>query len=131
VEGFALGDVSGDGRTDFLFSLWKSWSYYGKPPRGVAADSPLVRCHLFLYTMSNLDGVPTAQPLWCSSNLPRPILNFTLDTAGERTPVNSGAELHTQEGSYDESALDLSACGQSSHRYAWQRWGFVEVATDR
>ena len=122
VEDFCIGDVEGSGRDDFLFTLYKSWSYYGKPPRGVEADSPEVRCHLFLYSMRSYEGRPVVKALWCSSNLQRPILDFFLDTGGRCTPVASGMLLRTLEGVYDEKDAT-----PTEHTYAWQRWGFTDV----
>jgi hypothetical protein len=124
VEDFRLGDVDGKGRCDFLFTLWKSWSFDGHLPRGVATDSPEVRCHLFLYTMRSFEGEPVAKALWCSSNLPRPILAFELDESGPHTPVASGMLLHTTEGEY---ASGMDGFAPTHHTYAWQGWGFVKT----
>ena len=126
VEDFCLGDVDDDGSQDFVFTLWKSWSYYGDPPYG-QTDSAEVRCHLFLYSMRTLQGVPTAKPLWCSSNLPRPILAIEFDEAGEQTPVSSGMLLYTSEGAYADPPQFVSDEPPSSFCYTWQGWGFVET----
>ena len=112
VEDFSIFDVDGDGQPDCLFSLWKSYSFFEGSGK---EDSPEVKNHLFLYTLCH----DRAKALWCSSNLPRPILEFSLEQ-GEKTPVSSGAVLRTMEGSYQAEGQKLP------FTYLWQGWGFVE-----
>jgi poly-gamma-glutamate capsule biosynthesis protein CapA/YwtB (metallophosphatase superfamily) len=114
VDSFRLADIDGDGGTDCLFSLWKSYSY----TRGqdFMPDSPEVRNHLFLYTVRG----GRAKSLWCSSNLPRHIVSFEL-SEGIKTPISTGAVLTTTERPYGGDAQ------VSPHRYVWQGWGFAET----
>lgn len=113
VEEFRLFDVDGDGQTDCLFSLWKSYSFY----RGYEGeDDPEVKNHLFLYTIRGGYG----KALWASSNLPRRIHRFEL-SQGTPTPVATGAVLTTLEGAYEPSDTDRPR----EFTYTWQGWGFV------
>jgi hypothetical protein len=142
VDDFRLGDVTGDGRTDVLFSLWKPYSFGSKKPERVIDDDAAVRNHLFLYTVKG----GYAKPVWCSSGLPRPILSFELDPNGPKSPVSSGMILATEEGAYDETAYEADARSKSNAlvdageararyldaavdgkacRYLWEGWGFV------
>ncbi|MDR3052407.1 MAG: hypothetical protein LBU48_00905 [Coriobacteriales bacterium] len=119
VDDFALADVDGDGNEDFLFTLWKSYSFYGDPPQGVEADDPAVKNHLFLYSMRG----SAAKQLWCSSNLSRPICTFELEHAAHlESPVSSGMKLITQEGEY---RADFAPLPTQTHEYLWEGWGFT------
>ena len=119
MEDFRLGDVDGDGNTDLLFTLWKSYSFGPYHPERMENDDASVRCHLFLYTLR----AGRMKQLWGSSNLPRPIYEFELAMDGEKTPVTSGAVLRTAEGRYTD---DFSRTEAEAHAYAWRGWGFVE-----
>ncbi|MHC6202203.1 hypothetical protein ACYULU_03305 [Breznakiellaceae bacterium SP9] len=118
VDDFHLGDVDGDGQTDFLFSLWKSYSFGSTPPARFSNDDASVKNHLFLYTIR----AGRTKQLWCSSNLPRPIYHFELDPSGRKTPVSSGMLLRTKEGEYTEDYHETAA---NAYLYAWESWGFV------
>jgi hypothetical protein len=118
VDDFRLGDVDGDGETDFLFSLWKSYSFGSEPPARLPNNDASVKNHLFLYTIRS----GYAKQLWCSSNLPRPIYAFDLDPTGRKTPVASGMLLRTQEGEYTDDYHETEALSQV---YTWEGWGFV------
>jgi poly-gamma-glutamate synthesis protein (capsule biosynthesis protein) len=120
VDDFQIGDVTGDGRTDFLYSLWKSYSFGSASPKHLPNDDKSVKNHLFLYTLKG----GRAKPVWCSSNLPRPIYEFKLDSNGEKTPASSGMLLLTKEGEY---AFDYKETESSSYVYQWENWGFVPV----
>lgn len=114
VDDFKLFDVDGDGDTDCLFSLWKSYSFYKGFDKN---DDPAVKNHLFLYTIRG----GYAKALWASSNLPRPIHSFEI-SEGVPNPVSTGAVLKTVEGHYTENGTKDS---QSTFTYTWQGWGFV------
>ena len=109
VEDFDILDVDGDQNEDCLFSLYKSYSFFEDSGK---EDSPEVKCHLFIYT----DVHERGKALWCSSNLPRPVLSFSLrqDTETQR-PV-----LKTLEGSYEDEEI------KTPHTYTWEGWGFIE-----
>jgi hypothetical protein len=120
VDSFRLGDVNRDGILDFAFVVWKSYSFGAEHPARMSNEDAAVRCHLFVYSVKD-DKV---KPLWCSSNLPRPIYAFELDADGERTPVLSGVRLITREGTYTE---DYGKTVSSEYTYAWSAWGFSPV----
>lgn len=114
VDDFRLFDIDGDGDTDCLFSLWKSYSFYKNFDEN---DDPCVKNHLFLYTIRG----GYAKTLWASSNLPRPIYSFEI-SEGIPNPVATGAVLRTVEGDYTE---DYTRDMQRKLSYTWQGWGFV------
>ena len=114
VNDFRLFDIDGDGNTDCLFSLWKSYSFYKGFDEN---DDPNVKNHLFLYTIRG----GYAKSLWASSNLPRPIYSFEI-SEGTQTPVSTGAILKTVEGRYTKD--DTKSEGRE-FTYTWQGWGFV------
>ena len=120
VDNFRLGDVDGDGLTDCLFSLWKSYRFGDVHPERLENDETTVRCHLFLYSVRK-EGMKS---IWCSSDLPYPIYSFELDPSGAVTPVSSGMLLHTEEGLYTE---DFSRTESSQYSYFWEGWGFVPI----
>ncbi|MDR2865612.1 MAG: hypothetical protein LBV68_08390 [Spirochaetaceae bacterium] len=119
VDDFCLGDISGEGNMEILFSLWKSYSFGNSPPERLENDDASVKNHLFLYTVRS----GYAKPLWCSSNLPRPIYSFKLDPNGRKTPVSSGMLLYTEEGAYTGDFSETQTC---SYTYTWEGWGFTE-----
>jgi predicted small lipoprotein YifL len=121
VAGVALGDVDGDGGTDFCFTVWKSYRFGEAKPDRLENDDESVRCHLFLYTVKG----GAARAVWCSSDLPRPILSFALDPGGEVTPVSSGMLLRTVEGFYAGASAPPEEAGAEAFVYAWEGWGFV------
>ena len=114
VDDFRLFDIDGDGNTDCLFSLWKSYSFYKGFDEN---DDPNVKNHLFLYTVRG----GYAKSLWASSNLPRPIYSFEI-SEGTPNPAATGAVLRTVEGNYTE---DYTRDEQTEFTYTWQGWGFV------
>jgi len=114
VDDFRLFDIDGDGNTDCLFSLWKSYSFYKGFDEN---DDPSVKNHLFLYTVRG----GYAKSLWASSNLPRPIYSFEI-SEGTPNPAATGAVLRTVEGNYTE---DYTRDEQTEFTYTWQGWGFV------
>ncbi|GHU50898.1 hypothetical protein FACS1894200_10670 [Spirochaetia bacterium] len=117
VDDFSLGHITGEDRTELLFSLWKSYSF-ATPPARLSNDDASVKNHLFLYTVKN----GYAKQVWCSSNLPRPIYRFELDPNGRKTPVSSGMRLFTIEGAYTDDYHETEAL---PHVYTWEGWGFV------
>jgi hypothetical protein len=117
VDSFRLCDVNRDLITDIAFVVWKSYSFGTEHPARMTNEDAAVRCHLFVYSIKD-DRV---KPLWCSSNLPRPIYEFTLDTDGEQTPVLSGVRLVTREGTYTE---DYGETASAEYIYAWSSPGF-------
>jgi hypothetical protein len=125
VDAFSLGDVNRDRVLDVVFVVWKSYSFGAEHPARTANDDASVRCHLFVYSVKD-DRV---KPLWCSSNLPRPIYALEPAADGEKTPALSGMRLTTLEGAYTE---DYGKTASSEYTYAWSAWGFVpETRSER
>jgi hypothetical protein len=120
VDSFKIGDVNRDPVPDIAFVVWKSYSFGADRPARAENDDPAVRCHLFVYSIKD-DRV---KPLWCSSNLPRPIYAFALRADGEQTPVLSGVRLLTREGTYTE---DYGKTASTAYEYAWSGRGFSPV----
>lgn len=121
VDSFRVGDVNRDQILDFAFVLWKSYSFGTAAPARIANDDASVRCHLFVYSVKD----DMVKQLWCSSNLPRPIYSFELETDGIRTPTLSGTRLITQEGAYTG---DYGITASSEYIYAWNGWGFSPLS---
>lgn len=118
VDRFALADVDGDGLTDFVYTLWKSYSFYKDSEIGRAGkDDPAVRQHLFYSTIR----CGRVKMEWCSSNLPRPIYEFSL-CEGTPNAAGSGVALRTLEGFYTEDGRRTEAY---PFLYTWEGWGFV------
>ena len=123
IDDFRLGDVDGDGRQDFVFSLWKSYRFGDSHPARMDNSDDTVRNHLFVDTV--IGG--HVKSIWASSDLPRPIYSFRLDPKGQKTVVSSGMLLRTQEGKYRN---DFARTRSSGYIYRWEKWGFVEVGKD-
>jgi hypothetical protein len=117
VDAFQTGDVNRDGITDVVFTVWKSFSFGDRYPARMKNDDAAVRCHLFVYSVKD----NKIKALWCSSNLPRPLYGFTLDTEGEQTPALSGVRLVALEGVYTE---DYKTTESVEYTYLWNGWGF-------
>jgi len=117
VDSFRIGDVNRDRILDVAFVVWKSYSYGADYPDRMTNDDAAVRCHLFVYSVKD----NRVKSLWCSSNLPRPIYSFEIDTDGERTPTLSGARIITREGIYTD---DYSETASMEYTYEWNSWGF-------
>lgn len=123
VDRFVLADVDGDGAKDFVYTLWKSYSFYEGSAIGKAGkDDPAVRQHLFYSTIRS----GRVKMEWCSSNLPRPIYEFSL-SEGTPSATGSGVVLRTVEGSYTD---DGGKTESRSFLYTWEGWGFVMQEED-
>jgi hypothetical protein len=120
VDSFRIGDVNCDGIRDFTFVVWKSYSFGVNHPARIVNEDTAVRCHLFVYSIKD-DRV---KALWGSSNLPKPIYSFELNSGGEQTPTLSGVRLVTQEGTYTEN---YSRTTSIEYLYEWDGWGFSPV----
>ncbi|MDR2749537.1 MAG: hypothetical protein LBC41_02650 [Clostridiales bacterium] len=119
IDSFELGDINADEITDFVFILWKSFSFGAKHPARMTNDDASVRCHVFVYSVKD----NRVKSIWASSNLPRPIYSFELNMDGEVTPTLSGARLIAQEGLYYTE--DFSKTETVEYTYAWSGWGFA------
>ncbi len=122
VDSFKIGDVNCDQILDIAFVVWKSYSFGAKHPARMTNEDAAILCHLFVYSIKD----NRVKPLWCSSNLPRPIYSFELNEDGEQTPTQSGVRLVTLEGTYTE---DHSETTPTEYMYEWSSWGFSPMIT--
>lgn len=120
VDSFALGDIDNDGNINMVFSLWKTGGYGFVRPFWHKDEDSTYKNHIFVYKFEG----KTFIPVWCSSNLDRPIISF------EITDVDGDGlnELVVEEGIYcltekDRYAVDT---GEPSRRgiWKWDEWGF-------
>jgi len=121
VDSFRIGDVNSDNVPDVAFTVWKSYSYGPEHPARMENNDASVRCHLFVYSFKD----NRVKPLWCSSNLPRPIYSFELCADGIQTPALSGVRIVTREGAYTD---DYSKTAAADYIYEWNSWGFSPPA---
>ena len=100
--------------------LWKTGSFGSVKPFWHSGEDDSYKNHLFVYKLED----ETFQPVWCSSDLDRPIISFEIDDID-----NDGLnELVVKEGAYREIskgryALDTRVPFQVSV-WKWEEWGF-------
>ena len=73
VEYFFLGDVNNDGNTELVFSLWKKGSF-GKSAHSGIPVIMIATKPSFVYKLEE----DIFKPVWCSSDLDRPILSIDI-----------------------------------------------------
>jgi len=120
VDSFALGDVDNDGKINLVISLWKKGSFGEMRPFWHTGEDDNYKNHLFVYKLRE----NTFKPVWCSSDLDRPILSFAIrDVNGDG--MN---ELVVEEGQYHKVAgkryaPDPDGLVQTTV-WQWEEWGF-------
>ena len=120
VDSFALDDVDNDGKINLVISLWKNGSFGKYRPFWHTGKDKDYKNHLFVYRLQD----DTVRPVWCSSNLDRPILAFSIqDVNGDG--LN---ELIVKEGTYkkisgEKYAPDLNGPIWTAV-WQWDEWGF-------
>ncbi|MFZ5898890.1 MAG: hypothetical protein ACOYU7_06975, partial [Bacillota bacterium] len=77
VDGFSLGDVDNDGAADLVMSLWKKGSFGPVRPFWEDREDRSYKNHLFVYRLTG----DALRPVWCSSDLDRPIVSFVIRDA--------------------------------------------------
>lgn len=122
VDRFSLGDADNDGTVNLVFSLWKKGSFGEIKPFWHDGEDLSYKNHLFVY---KLDG-DRFRPVWCSSDLPRPILSFEIkDEDGD-----GRNELVAEEGQYKKvSGERYTADPDADARttvWQWEEWGFIK-----
>lgn len=120
VDSFALGDADNDGKTELVISLWKKGSFGEIRPFWHTDADDSYKNHLFVYRLQ--ENMYT--PVWCSSDLDRPILSFALrDVNGDG--LN---ELVVEEGQYRRMVGERYAPDPKgpvrTTVWRWDEWGF-------
>ncbi len=128
IDSFALADVNNDGNINLVISLWKYGSFgNAKPFWQQAEQDQEYKNHLFIYSLSEKGF----KQVWCSSNLVRPIVEFSI------TDINGDGlnELVVEEGKYKYKykniyTLDTKA-PTSTNVFEWSEWGFLKKEKER
>lgn len=123
VDGFSLGDVDNDGTVNLVFSLWKEGSFGKAKPFWHEGGDVSYKNHLFVY---KLEG-NTFRPVWCSSDLFRPIVSFDIKDA-DGDGLN---DLVVLEGQYKKVSGERYTTDPDSEARAtvwqWEEWGFHKI----
>jgi poly-gamma-glutamate synthesis protein (capsule biosynthesis protein) len=119
IDNFALGDVDNDGTVNLVLTLWKTGSFGSIKPFWQTAEDTSYKNHLFVYRLQN----KAMKQVWCSSDLDRPIVSFTI-----RDVDGDGPSLVVEEGKYrnisgERYALDTKAPVRTTV-WRWDEWGF-------
>lgn len=119
VDNFALGDVDNDGMVNLVLTLWKTGSFGSVKPFWQTAEDTSYKNHLFVYRLKN----KAMKQVWCSSDLDRPIVSFTI-----RDVDGDGPSLVVEEGKYrkmsgERYTLDTKAPVRTTV-WRWEEWGF-------
>jgi len=127
VDSFALGDVDNDGTVNLVISLWKKGSFGEMRPFWHTGEDADYKNHLFVYKLRE----NTCQPVWCSSELDRPILSFAIsDSNGDG--LN---ELVATEGQYKKVSGAIYAPDPDglvkTTVWQWEEWGFRNLQIER
>jgi hypothetical protein len=113
IDKFALADANHDGKTEICFSVWKRGSFGSSHPFWITKDDPSIKNHFFVFGWKG----NKVKPVWQSSNLSRPNLDFKFcDINGD-----GQQELLAWEGNYHHRHdRQLSV-------WKWQSWGFYKL----
>jgi len=114
IDSFALGDVDNDGADNLAVSLWKLGSFGDIKPFWHTGEDLSYKNHLFVYKLQE----NRYKPVWCSSDLGRPIRSFEIRDANG----DSKLELVTMEGHYGKAGGPARTAV-----WQWQEWGFSQV----
>ena len=120
IDSFSLGDADNDGKDNLVISLWKKGSFGKMKPFWHSGEDRSFKNHLFVYRLQN----DQLKPVWCSSNLDRPILEFSI---GDRDGDGQN-ELTVEEGTYQKEygetyKIDPDGPKRTSI-WKWEEWGF-------
>ncbi|MDD4564617.1 MAG: hypothetical protein PHE79_03970 [Eubacteriales bacterium] len=114
IQTFSLGDVNNDGKAELVFSLWKKGSFGKIRPFWHTGKDDSYKNHLFVYKFEE----DAFKPVWCSSDLDRPILSIDI------LDINDDGlnELVVEEGQYQ-----LPITFRSLAVWQWDQWGFFNM----
>ncbi|MGI6066257.1 MAG: hypothetical protein ACOYI2_07175 [Bacillota bacterium] len=123
VDNFDLGDADNDGTVNLVITLWKTGNFGTVRPFWETGADASYKNHLFVFKMQN----NTFKPVWCSSDLDRPIVSFAIrDVNGDGLE-----ELVVEEGEYRKMIGEryaLNPHGQIRTTFwQWEEWGFRMV----
>lgn len=121
VDNIGLGDLTNDGKADIVITLWKKGSFGPVKPFWHSGKDDDYKHHLFIYTVE----AGEFKPVWCSSNLDRPIVDFQItDLDGDG--LN---ELEVLEGRYRKLPFGKHGIdNKGSTRkivLKWAEWGLA------
>lgn len=121
VDGFSLGDIDNDGTVNLVFSLWKTGSFGRSKPFWHDGEDVSYKNHLFVY---KLEG-GAFKPVWCSSDLYRPILSFEVkDADGDGLNDLVALEGFYKKVSGERYTTDPEAKARTTV-WQWDEWGFM------
>lgn len=120
IDSFVLGDIDNDGKPNLVFSLWKAGSFGEMKPFWHDGEDKDYKNHLFVYKLQG----DTFKPVWCSSNLSKPIRSFAIQDADQ----DGRNELVVSEGEYKKVLGNRYALNPESKElttiWKWEVWGF-------
>ncbi|MDD2497708.1 MAG: hypothetical protein PHY90_06205 [Desulfitobacteriaceae bacterium] len=123
VDNFDLGDADNDGTVNLVITLWKAGSFGTIRPFWKTGADASYKNHLFVFKMQN----NTFKPVWCSSDLDRPIISFTIRDVND----DGLEELVVEEGEYRKMLGEryvINLHGQiRTTLWQWEEWGFRMV----
>ncbi len=120
IDSFVLGDVDNDKEMNLVVSLWKTGSFGEMKPFWLTGEDLEYKNHLFVYRLQENQ----LEQVWCSSNLDRPTLSFSIEDINE----DGLNEMVVEEGAYkqispERFAVDSMAPSQTT-LWMWNEWGF-------
>ena len=124
IDNVVLGDANNDGIDNLVMTLWKTGNFGPIKPFWHPSEDVSYKNHLFVYQLKD-KGM---KQVWCSSDLDRPIVSFTIQDIDKDNLL----ELVVEEGQYRKLADDRYTLDKSSQVrttvWRWNEWGFRLVS---